>query len=256
MAVALVIPFDEKLQLTPSQLPSGPVDANASTSPIGGPKTSRTGEEDNGCWSEVEVTFAPWAALTIFGTTLQQLANVAIEPRALLGPRADDLTEALATAVGWKERFALLDVVLTEWARSGPASSTRVAWAWQELAHRAGAVPIPALARRVGWSQRQLEKRFREQIGLTPKAIARVFRLQRALQLLDSGLPSAEVATLAGYHDQAHFGHDCKAMTGHAPGRFIACRVSGSPGPWSADRGEGQAPGVPMPASVRTATSV
>ncbi|MEU1054270.1 helix-turn-helix domain-containing protein [Streptomyces sp. NPDC005876] len=250
MTVLLIV-FEEKLRLTRTADLSDPVEANASTPLLCGPHTSaRTGEHD-GRLSGVEVAFAPWAAFTLFGTALQPLANEAVGLHELLSTRADDLTDALASAVGWRDRFALLDTVLWEWARRGPEHSARVAWAWQELARKAGAVPIPALARRAGWSQRQMEKRFREQIGLTPKTTARVFRLQRALQLLVSGLSSAEVAVLAGYHDQAHFGHECKAMTGHAPCRFLARRAAGGQDPSFTDRFEGQATGVLLPATAR-----
>ncbi|WP_368073223.1 helix-turn-helix domain-containing protein, partial [Streptomyces sp. SolWspMP-sol7th] len=55
---------------------------------------------------------------------------------------------------------------------------------------------------RWGGGERQVQSRFREQIGLTPKAAARVVRLQRAVRLLTSGLSQAETAALCGFYDQ------------------------------------------------------
>ncbi len=65
-------------------------------------------------------------------------------------------------------------------------------WAWQELQRTAGTVPIRELAARTDLGLRQLENRFRQQIGLPLKAVARVMRLQRALQLLKRGHDGAQ----------------------------------------------------------------
>lgn len=42
-----------------------------------------------------------------------------------------------------------------------------------------GTLAIATLVEEIGWSQRHLAATFREQIGLTPKAAARVLRFER-----------------------------------------------------------------------------
>ena len=59
-----------------------------------------------------------------------------------------------------------------------------VGWVWQQLLQAGGAVRVSALAAETGWSGRHLTSRFRAEIGLTPKAAARVIRFSRARQLL------------------------------------------------------------------------
>jgi hypothetical protein len=60
--------------------------------------------------------------------------------------------------------------------------------------------------------------------GYGPKTLDRVLRLQRFLVLgradADAGL--ARLAADAGYADQAHLGHDCRALAGATPGELIA----------------------------------
>jgi transcriptional regulator GlxA family with amidase domain len=85
-------------------------------------------------------------------------------------------------------------------------------------------MPVPRLAEEVGWSARHLENRFREQIGLGPKAAARVLRLQRARRLLAAGRGAAETAALCGFYDQAHLSGEFKTMTGCTPREFTAAR--------------------------------
>jgi transcriptional regulator GlxA family with amidase domain len=95
-----------------------------------------------------------------------------------------------------------------------------VVWAWQRLCQSGGHIPIAQLAAEVGWTRRHLLTRFREQIGLAPKTVARVIRFQRALQLLQRPVsrPSVGgVAQLTGYSDQAHLTREFRALTGVTP---------------------------------------
>jgi transcriptional regulator GlxA family with amidase domain len=71
-----------------------------------------------------------------------------------------------------------------------------------------GTVSIAQVAREVGWSDRHLARGFRREIGLTPKAAARVIRFDRARRLppRHSG---AVVAAECGYADQAHLIREC-----------------------------------------------
>ena len=59
-----------------------------------------------------------------------------------------------------------------------------VGWAWRQLLRAGGAVRVSALVAETGWSGRHLTSRFRTEIGLTPKAAARVIRFSRARHLL------------------------------------------------------------------------
>ena len=66
---------------------------------------------------------------------------------------------------------------------------------------------------------RQLERRFNEIVGLPPKRLARIIRFQSALGSIYSN-PDRELTGIAydhGYSDQAHFIHECKALSGKAP---------------------------------------
>ena len=59
-------------------------------------------------------------------------------------------------------------------------------FAWRQLLRTGGTARISDLAAETGWSGRHLTGRFRTEIGLTPKAAARVIRFDRARHLLIS----------------------------------------------------------------------
>lgn len=77
-----------------------------------------------------------------------------------------------------------------------------------------GATRIDTLARAAGWSVRTLQTRFLARVGLTPKEFARLLRLQATLRALDGSSPLAELASDAGFSDQAHATREVKRVTG------------------------------------------
>ncbi|MGA4848944.1 helix-turn-helix transcriptional regulator [Streptomyces sp. G5(2025)] len=210
------------------------------------------GEQD-GRLAGIEVLLMPWAAFTLFGTALYELADRTLDPDAL-GVRPDpgrwesvaELADALGALPSWPARFHLLDEVFARWAAAGPPPSPRTVRAWAGLVRSGGTAPVGRLAEEVGWSVRQLENRFREQIGIGPKAAGRVLRLQRARGMLAAGHGQAETAAACGYYDQAHLSGEFKALTGCTPRQFTRARDAASAP--AADRLDGQPTSLVLPA--------
>ncbi len=85
---------------------------------------------------------------------------------------------------------------------------------------QSGEQNIATLASNVGTSERALRRRFRAEVGLPPKQMSRVLRLQRALQGLRGSGSLAEVALCCGYHDQAHLTHELRELAGVTPSEY------------------------------------
>ena len=88
-----------------------------------------------------------------------------------------------------------------------------------------GEVPIVALAQASGLSPRQFRRRFTAAVGLSPKELARIWRLRRcALAALDASRPEAarwaELAAAHGYADQAHLVREFRHLLGLPPTAF------------------------------------
>ncbi|MDQ0601601.1 AraC-like DNA-binding protein [Streptomyces canus] len=208
-----------------------------------GPTTTSAVGEHKGRLSGIEVLLAPWAAFALFGTPQHELADRTVDPDELphaLSHRVGELASALAALPSWESRFELLDEVFARWFAAGTPCSDRVVRAWAELVRSGGVMPVPRLAEEVGWSVRQLESRFREQIGIGPKAAGRVLRLQGARRLLAAGPGQTETAAVCGYDDQAHLSGEFKAMTGCTPREFTPAR-RGPGGVPDGDRMTGEA---------------
>ncbi|QNP68332.1 helix-turn-helix domain-containing protein [Streptomyces roseirectus] len=224
---------------------SGPMGEASGTqsfsSSLAGPHTRARLREHGGSYIGLEVALPPWEAFRTFGVTMHELAEQVVQPGQLLGRRFDTLVAALAATRRWEERLHLLDVRLEEWAATGPGYSPGIVGAWQELARSSGTIPIGRLVAGTQWSWRQLQEHFREQIGLLPKAAARVLRLRRALMLLTADRPPAGVATVCGFSDQAHLTRELKAMTGRTAQWYLRGRGTAGGGPRGALTGAGPA---------------
>ncbi|GAB3402516.1 helix-turn-helix domain-containing protein [Flindersiella endophytica] len=170
----------------------------------------------------ISVVLDPWAAYGLFNLPMSTLADTVVGTSDLLGPGAPELVSALRSTPGWGGRFELLEAWLAQELAGRPAYAPPVVHAWRELSRAGGAIPVEALASRVGWCRRNLERRFREQVGLSPKMAARMLRLRRAFRLLRGGHTINEVASRCRYYDQAHFVNDFKSLAGRTPGEFLS----------------------------------
>lgn len=76
------------------------------------------------------------------------------------------------------------------------------------------------LAQRSGSGPRQLQRWFRREIGLSPRAYYRLLRFQHAVNE-DAGASSREAdrAADAGYADQAHMTREFRRLSGETPAR-------------------------------------
>jgi AraC-like DNA-binding protein/catechol 2,3-dioxygenase-like lactoylglutathione lyase family enzyme len=63
---------------------------------------------------------------------------------------------------------------------------------------------IESLAARLNWTRQHLGRVFRDEVGLSPKQLARIGRFQRTLHAMSFPGSLAEVAAEAGYFDEGH----------------------------------------------------
>ncbi len=184
----------------------------------------------------VQIELSVAGAVALFGQ-VSDLNDMAIPIDAVLGRWGARLVEQVGNAATWEERFALLDDVFAarqclDGNRAGDAISPEVSWLRRQLVATGGQARVEPLMDETGWSRRVVTERFRTQLGVSPKAYARILRFKRAVALLDgvgNGRTLADVATECGYYDQSHFTRDCVALAGCSPKALMA-ESTGEPG--------------------------
>jgi AraC-like DNA-binding protein len=177
-------------------------------------------------WACVELRLTPLGAHRLLGVPMSELANQTVELEQVL-PQTRELGERLREARRWSERFDLVDSFLTRRLADSRPTHPGIEWSWHHLYNTHGRAPIGEIAEALGWSHRRLIARFREQIGLTPKLLARVIRFDRAVTAIRaSGVRGlAEIAFECGYSDQAHLNREFRELAGTSPTTFRAARL-------------------------------
>src|SRR6185437_15273532 len=168
----------------------------------------------------------PLGAHRLLGVPMSELTNQTVELEQVL-PQTRELGERLREARRWSERFDLVDSFLTRRLADSRPTHPGIEWSWHHLYNTHGRAPIGEIAEALGWSHRRLIARFREQIGLTPKLLARVIRFDRAVTAIRaSGVRGlAEIAFECGYSDQAHLNREFRELAGTSPTTFRAARL-------------------------------
>ena len=112
-----------------------------------------------------------------------------------------------------------------------------ISYAVKSIDRTNGLVSIENLAERVGWSTRQLQRRFKSAVGISPKLFSRMRRFQRVFCAMENVATGwANAAVDSGYYDQAHLIRDFRDFTGQTPTalldqeidlsrRFVQCRA-------------------------------
>jgi AraC-like DNA-binding protein len=185
----------------------------------------------DGAQSGIQVALRPLGTRALLGLPAGELAGLDVPAEAVLGGVCAELRARLLAAAGWRERFAVLDEILLRaaaWPGVLPATP-EVGWAWRQLMRAGGTTRVSDLAAQTGWSARHLTSRFRTEIGLTPKAAARVIRFHRTRQLLIRQVAVAgretklaDLAATCGYFDQAHLAREFRALAGCPPSQWLA----------------------------------
>lgn len=180
----------------------------------------------------MQVDLTPIGVRALLGVPAGELTGRVVELDDVLGADARRLVERLHAAATWAERFALLDAALLARASAAPPARPDVAYAERRLRETAGRLPIEALARELRCSRRHLARRFASDVGLAPKAFARVQRFRRAAALLrdPGGPPLGEIAFACGYADQAHFAREVRELAGVTPTALRAAVLPGGGG--------------------------
>ncbi len=201
-----------------------------------------------GAQSGIQVALRPLGTRALLGLPAGELAEIDVPAEAVLSDLCSELRTRVLAATAWPERFAVLDEILIRRMNVTPAAARpdvapEVGWAWHQLLTSGGAILVSDLAEQTGWSGRHLASRFRAEIGLAPKAAARVIRFNRARHLLarqatvtgpagltgpasqtgpSAGYRLADLAATCGYFDQAHLAREFNALAGCPPSQWLA----------------------------------
>jgi AraC-like DNA-binding protein len=186
-----------------------------------GQSTAHTRISSPAHFSTIGVYFYPHALKSVFGFDSNELTDGCLDlDEFLAGSR-------LLERLGNEESMAAKVNVLAEclWEQASKRDNRLHAatqYALQRLIQSQGSVSMKELHREIQISERTLERRFRESIGLSPMLFARICRFQASLNQLRSRSYDklSDIAFEQEYADQSHFIRNFKEFTGFTPHKF------------------------------------
>ena len=168
----------------------------------------------------ISLRLRPECAAAVLGVPAYELADQIVVLEDVL-PATRFLCERIATEP--KRAVAALEGAVSAQLARGAATDRMVAFGVERLTARA--TRVSSLAASMPMSERQLRRRFKAAVGLSPKALERVLRFQRFLALVHTGgwsrLGLARTAAALGYADQAHLTRECVRLSGLPPAELI-----------------------------------
>ena len=115
-----------------------------------------------------------------------------------------------------------IEKYLTKYARYSEARSDIIQNIINYIEEKNGMITLSHLCKVFNSTPRAIQRRFKNDVGLSIIELSHIFRINKAISLLnsDSTASLAEISYLSGYYDQAHFTNDIKKITGITPGKI------------------------------------
>ena len=169
----------------------------------------------------VATRFFAWGGLRFLSDRVQRFADLT----TTLGREWDDVAARVEPAVGegnYDAAVSLVEDHLIEKLLAVTVDPKKIRAAAQMLHMTKGQFRVSELAEHCGLSSRQLQRQFRDVVGISPKALARAIRFEeiRKRLMFDPERSLTDLAHEFGYTDQAHFIRDFKELAGRTPGEF------------------------------------
>jgi AraC-like DNA-binding protein len=165
------------------------------------------------------IRLRPAASRTLLRFPLHEVSGRFVDLEAIF-PVVASVRERLADARDDSTRVRVLEQWLIE--RVCPPPRVDLEGAVEAILRSGGRASIDGLAALTGMGVRQLERQFRDDVGLSPKSLSRIVRLQVALRRIREGAALSDVALACGFYDQAHMTRDFRQLAAMSPGAWQA----------------------------------
>ncbi len=165
------------------------------------------------------IRFRPGGARPLWKLGMEQLTDRLLAADGLDTLDHAALVERLAAASGFDARVRTARDWLSRQLCGAAAPDARLRQALRLFVDRP-ATPLAQAAAALGTSPRQLERRFRDGIGTSPRTWRRYLRFRRAVSLAGAATGTvdwADVAAASGFCDQAHLSREFRRFSGLSP---------------------------------------
>lgn len=167
------------------------------------------------------ISFKAGAVKFFTDTNLSTLRNSSILCQDILPTINNDILAEFESKETNQERFKFIEQQLVKVLTSRKKCSSIILHVSESIKRNYKQSSID-LAKAHFISLRQLERKFKAEVGITIKLYTRLVRLNQSIKVI-SELPDLSLAELSfqlGYYDHAHLSNEFKYFTGKTPAQF------------------------------------
>ena len=180
--------------------------------------------EPTGVVESFAIRFYPYGFANFVTEPIKNLANQETPMKFLFGEvAANELELKIIQATDVKQRIEIIETFLFDKLSEQSTVENIVKSTVDTLVQTNGGESIAKMFKGDLAKRRQLERKFVKTIGMSPKQLGKVIRLQAALKMLlnKDTKNLTDIAYDSGYYDQAHFNKDFNEFTGVNPKEFL-----------------------------------
>ncbi|HSS97541.1 MAG TPA: AraC family transcriptional regulator [Terriglobales bacterium] len=174
----------------------------------------------NGAAKVLGVRFHPFGARRILKVSAHETTDLLL-PLEDVAPRLYRKLHHLFELDSTPQQLAFVDQVLRETSLGKEDSQVEAAVNW--ITSSPIVADLDRVATIANLSVRQFQRRFKDEVGMSPKLFCRIQRFQRVFQALN--IPNSswvDAALHCGYYDQSHLIRDFKDFSAETPAVLLA----------------------------------
>ena len=178
-----------------------------------------------GSFSMIAVVFQPYFLNAVLNLSAKEVKNQIISAEDVLKNELLSFQEDLLAGKDPGLIIFKLNHFFTSFISGKNSSDDELIRAVQKfMLKNNGLVTSKELELFTGYSERHLERKFEDYIGITPKKYGNIIRLHHFINLMRENVGSESTASLSydsGYSDQSHLIKDFKRNTGLTPNQYL-----------------------------------
>jgi len=170
------------------------------------------------------VRFHPYGFKPFSSWPLYHFENTAVSLEDVFGENGMSLENEVLSEHSHLQNILTVETFLIELLHQSNTADDIIESTIELIVKANGRHPVNELSNQIHISRRQLERKFSSKVGLSPKYLSRIIRLQSTLrQILSENYDSLTSLTYEeGYYDQAHLIREFKAFTGQTPKEYYS----------------------------------
>ncbi len=168
------------------------------------------------------VRFHPNGFLPFTDIPIKDMENKPISLQELFGEDGKILAQEIINAQNTNQRIVIVETFLFKLLKSKEVIDRIVNTTIDTISKHKGQLSVNELSKQVNLNRRVLTRKFSSNVGLSPKQLSKIIRLQTTLKsLLQNEEKSLTDVTYENeYFDQSHFIKEFKEFTGITPKEF------------------------------------